>query len=875
MANDFVFQIDLLSRCGERITMRESGNITFNPTSNGHDYYDCIWVIQKEPHYEKIMVKVVNFSTRETTYRVNQPNILEIRDGLTSRGILRANAVPSRSPDDIQTYYPHDSDVGFYVRLKGHYSGRRDFVLVYTSFNYGHNRRRGPRGGTGGGSHDLPPSYEEVLSTTPIGYLNLGFADGIPASEISLIQPPSYEEATSPTESAPPFSLTASHSHDLSSDSSSLETVNRSHHHLSISDSSDDSQAGREQRRHQHRRNMSSSSSDSSVELRFEVEGQGSGGGRGEGGVNSQGDGLERPNTRHSIAKPDEGNSTESAVSTTNNLTNKDGQQKPENGTQPPRGKRNKRNNSTTPTIITQDLSPAAVAVPTRVRDSGDRGPSNRSSREIMCRLEESPVVLAPAFLGAAQQRRPAPDAALSRPSAHAGRQGASQGRPAEQTAPHVRRDPRTHKPQHTPMKLLSRSMDDVRMHVEDCPGQSFPSSRPFSQSVENICEWSGDSAGGDPHRHAPVDLAQSRPYQSRESPPRRSGSGNDSRHADGRQYRQEMPSVGENRPRPVPRPRKLLEGTGQNANSRHRDSHERESSHPSTRQLSQSSSPPHVTHSLDRSVQRPDVSHEPQSRAAPHRNTASLDRHVNPEQWGSRSPSRSERQTSHCDPDAAASPSKREKQSMPGASPKPYGDSDNAQRMRQYDARDRSERYSDKDQSSRNNDRKEDWSSVSTVPGQHGSDSGRRQKTPIPSQISQALNQPGAGWDRSSAAPNSAWARLKPGGERSRPAEPPTTPQVHSPPRVNSAQAKHAPVHPASGQSRSRGETEVGAEHQSHGSDTSGLPASPRHQDPVVQDSAEMPSSSPVRIVGSYGMNNPVMYSLQLAGGEEDDVYV
>nr|KAG5709038.1 hypothetical protein BaRGS_004677 [Batillaria attramentaria] len=208
--------------------MRESGNITFNPTSNGHDYYDCIWVIQKEPHYEKIMVKVVNFSTRGSsgpTSGSNSRNTLSVGIiipiviftflivviGLLIIFILRCRRL-SRQARRSQRHR-HVNTVSDSV------SGRRR-----------HNRRRGPRGGTGGGSHDLPPSYEEVLSTTPIGYLNLG-----------------------------------------------------------------------------------------------------SGGGRGEGGVNSQGDGLERPNTRHSIAKPDEGNSTESAVSTTNNLTNKDGQQKPEN----------------------------------------------------------------------------------------------------------------------------------------------------------------------------------------------------------------------------------------------------------------------------------------------------------------------------------------------------------------------------------------------------------------------------------------------------------------------------------------------------------------------------------------------------------------
>ena len=47
------------------------------------------------------------------------------------------SVVPSSSPDDIQVFRDHDSDTGFYVRIKGHYAGQKDFILSYTSFNTG------------------------------------------------------------------------------------------------------------------------------------------------------------------------------------------------------------------------------------------------------------------------------------------------------------------------------------------------------------------------------------------------------------------------------------------------------------------------------------------------------------------------------------------------------------------------------------------------------------------------------------------------------------------------------------------------------------------------------------------------------------------
>ena len=48
-------------------------------------------------------------------------------------------------------------------------------MRVFTFSSGSGHRRREENGGEGGGdTHaDLPPSYEDVLSTTPIGYLNL------------------------------------------------------------------------------------------------------------------------------------------------------------------------------------------------------------------------------------------------------------------------------------------------------------------------------------------------------------------------------------------------------------------------------------------------------------------------------------------------------------------------------------------------------------------------------------------------------------------------------------------------------------------------------------------------------------------------------
>ena len=33
----------------------------FEPTANPKDYYDCVWVLKRQPHYDYINVKLISF----------------------------------------------------------------------------------------------------------------------------------------------------------------------------------------------------------------------------------------------------------------------------------------------------------------------------------------------------------------------------------------------------------------------------------------------------------------------------------------------------------------------------------------------------------------------------------------------------------------------------------------------------------------------------------------------------------------------------------------------------------------------------------------------------------------------------------------------
>ncbi|XP_071092134.1 uncharacterized protein [Haliotis cracherodii] len=95
---------------------------------------------------------------------------------------------------------------------------------------------------------DAPPSYDEVIQNTPIGYLNMAFMWSQPDVNNGLVNPPTYEEATSPTTDVP--RLTSSQnvlnqSADSTSSSDSLES-----HSCDIPRASDTSSDGSQMERH-------------------------------------------------------------------------------------------------------------------------------------------------------------------------------------------------------------------------------------------------------------------------------------------------------------------------------------------------------------------------------------------------------------------------------------------------------------------------------------------------------------------------------------------------------------------------------------------------------------------------------------------------
>lgn len=431
---DRTSMIEEVTNCGiSFIQNSESGIITFNPTAS-NKFYDCIWVINRHSTYKKIAVKIINYSvTKLNTDQSSPRNRLHMREELTSLGILVEDMGPSirgDTSDDQRVYTEHVADDGFYVRLRGTYSGQKDFVLSYTSFifydynlclnlfscknarcippgltcnkydNCGDNSdedfcdpssnlpptgyssspigigiiipivvsvflivvicllivfirrcrrlshqsgasdrhprrlhintvsgevsRHGPRRHRRRGdpqrqdgewvSRDLPPSYEDVLNNTPIGYLNLGYVDNSYSSSSNPIQPPSYDEAMSPT----PTTLDTVFDIDSSDSSSPFINGDHSLRSLSTTYSSDSSQIisnGRSphQRR---RRDRSSDSSDSSNDERPSGRQENGCEGNREGTVSWQsGEGQPssqqnsdtgHTNIRHSIVKPED-----------------------------------------------------------------------------------------------------------------------------------------------------------------------------------------------------------------------------------------------------------------------------------------------------------------------------------------------------------------------------------------------------------------------------------------------------------------------------------------------------------------------------------------------------------------------------------------
>ncbi|XP_041376298.1 uncharacterized protein LOC121388848 [Gigantopelta aegis] len=124
----------IITGCGKYDLSREGGTIKFEPTANPNDYYDCVWVVKRQPQYDHIYVKLISFKGSLVYYH-GQTDKLEIRESFTSLGSIEAAVTPGNA-DEIKTY-SFDASDAFYIRLQGRYSNSEDFILAFTSFKYG------------------------------------------------------------------------------------------------------------------------------------------------------------------------------------------------------------------------------------------------------------------------------------------------------------------------------------------------------------------------------------------------------------------------------------------------------------------------------------------------------------------------------------------------------------------------------------------------------------------------------------------------------------------------------------------------------------------------------------------------------------------
>lgn len=647
------------TNCGMWIDQQESGEITFNPKGDGEVYYDCIWVVKKHPRFQRILIKVINFSTREKNRYV--PNLLEVRNGLTSEGHIVMTASPRTGRESKQTFADYDSDTGFYVRVKGYYWGHRDFVLTFTSYKLGdcsnmflcyngrcipsdlqcngidncgdgsdeyneydhcggtptpqpsssssllspviiipmvvilfaiiticllvlfirrcrrmscqarrtprqqgriatvsgnvsrqqrrRNRRRGEQRSERSSDHyhlhhDPPPSYEDVLNATPIGYLNLGFSDMANPST-GLIQPPSYDEATSPTTQNPPFGIPPGDLQDESSDSSLPDTVRHSQLNLSSSYSSDDTQRAAADRQRQ-RGTVSLSSSDSSNEgegFRVEaIEGQ------------RRGDGEHRhreesrqTDSRHTAAGPHVVKPEDAQIQ----LPVCPSADIPHSKFPKPHNKPQE-NEDHIPAVITECSASASTAASLSAPPSEGPGSSTyrvEASPMISTASAPSEGLSAPAGSQSEppRERLPDPGAACSLPPVHPSpvpqsppaehqpetllgpREARGRSSPGRRVPPHVLKA--RNAPSHTLMKHLSRSLNDLNHRPSEeraSPQQGSMPSRHLSRSMQNVVDTAADRphrgvehGHPEPNRHS-HHRSQTLPLNSADEPPGR-----------------------------------------------------------------------------------------------------------------------------------------------------------------------------------------------------------------------------------------------------------------------------------------------------------------------------------------------------------------
>lgn len=397
-------------------------------------------------------------------------------------------------------------------------------------------------------------------------HLFQGFFDAS-YSTTDPIQPPSYDEAISPSAVNPPgFGFQGSESHDLSSDSSSPETVERSQLNLSTSYSSDDTHTAENQ--HRSRQRAVSSSSDSSNDIGGSLSnaadrqsGESSGtGSRGNGEESERTEGGPA-NTRRSIAKPDDSTIQLPVSSPADIIHHKDA--KPNNKMQNARG-----NEGDDLPIISENLPPCSGTVPFADPESGER----TSQPSSVCRVEMSSVIAAPSLLSlTSHQGRSAPDSGQAHggapPPADLSNGASSRSRsvdlapemqavgrclsnegascaPGNEASPprqerYGRPSPSRNIPPHIrkakggssgmTMKHLSRSMDHIDRRCAQGEGDHALASMPprlFSQSVHNIFDAPPGRNERDGNHLAPLQRGchryQSQPLALGELPRRR-----------------------------------------------------------------------------------------------------------------------------------------------------------------------------------------------------------------------------------------------------------------------------------------------------------------------------------------------------------------
>ncbi|XP_061189981.1 uncharacterized protein LOC133197790 [Saccostrea echinata] len=121
------------SNCGKYDLLGQGGIIDFQMINSIKDVeYDCVWVIKKQPDFDRMYMKIISFRTDTLISYAKQE--VEIRDGLTSDSQLKDKVFPNRA-------YPsfNDTDKGFYIRYRGTLRPMDNLKIVYASY-----RERGP-----------------------------------------------------------------------------------------------------------------------------------------------------------------------------------------------------------------------------------------------------------------------------------------------------------------------------------------------------------------------------------------------------------------------------------------------------------------------------------------------------------------------------------------------------------------------------------------------------------------------------------------------------------------------------------------------------------------------------------------------------------